>query len=68
MKIRSSMEYIHLDEVKSFDTDLIEMETSTFYAIGKIMEVPAIACQNVNVAEPYKKSDFTKVSKMSSHF
>ena len=38
-----SMEYTHLDEIRSFDTDLIEMETSTFYAIGKIMEVPSIA-------------------------
>lgn len=37
------MEYTHLDEIKSFDTDLIEMETATFYAIAKIMEVPAVA-------------------------
>lgn len=38
-----AMEYTHLEEIKSFDTDLIEMETSTFYAVGKIMEVPAVA-------------------------
>lgn len=37
------MEYTHLDEIRSFGTDLIEMETSTFYAIGKIMEIPAVA-------------------------
>lgn len=37
------MEYTHLDEIKSFDTDLIEMETSFFYAIAKLMDVPAIA-------------------------
>ena len=37
------MEYTHLDEIRSFGTDLIEMETSTFYAIGKLMDVPAIA-------------------------
>ena len=37
------MEYTHLEEIKSFGTDLIEMETSTFYAIAKIMELPAIA-------------------------
>lgn len=37
------MEYTHLEEIKSFDTDLIEMETSTFYAIAKLMEIPAIA-------------------------
>lgn len=37
------MEYTHLEEIKSFDTDLIEMETSTFYEIAKLMEIPAIA-------------------------
>lgn len=38
-----AMEYTHLDEIKSFGTDLIEMETSTFYAVAKLMEIPAIA-------------------------
>jgi len=38
-----AMEYTHLDEIKSFDTDLIEMETSTFYAIANMMQIPAIA-------------------------
>ena len=38
-----AMEYSHLEEIKSFGTDLIEMETSTFYAIAKIMKLPAIA-------------------------
>ena len=38
-----AMEYTHLEEIKSFDTDLIEMETSTFYAIAKQMEIPAVA-------------------------
>lgn len=37
------MEYAHLDEIKAFGTDLIEMETATFYAIAQIMVVPAIA-------------------------
>lgn len=37
------MEYTHLEEIKSFGTDLIEMETSTFYEIAKLMELPAIA-------------------------
>lgn len=37
------MEYTHLEEIKSFDTDLIEMETSVFYEIAKLMEIPAIA-------------------------
>ena len=31
-----------MQEIKEFDTDLIEMETSTFYAIAKLMEIPAI--------------------------
>ena len=37
------MEYTHLDEIRSFGTDLIEMETSVFYAIAKLMKIPAIA-------------------------
>ncbi len=37
------MEYTHLDEIRAFGTDLIEMETSTFYAIAKLMDIPAIA-------------------------
>ena len=38
-----SMEYSHLDEIQSFDTDFIEMETSSFYLIADLLEVPAIA-------------------------
>lgn len=38
-----AMEYTHLEEIKSINTDLIEMETSTFYEIAKLMEIPAIA-------------------------
>lgn len=38
-----AMEYTHLEEIRAFGTDLIEMETSTFYAVAKLMEVPAIA-------------------------
>jgi len=37
------MEYTHLDEIRMFGTDLIEMETSTFYAIAEMMKIPAIA-------------------------
>ena len=37
------MEYTHLDEIRSFGTDLIEMETSVFYAVAKLMGIPAIA-------------------------
>ncbi|MCM1119725.1 MAG: hypothetical protein NC543_10260 [bacterium] len=37
------MEYTHLEEIRAFGTDLIEMETSTFYAIAKLMDIPAIA-------------------------
>lgn len=38
-----AMEYTHLEEIKSFNTDLIEMETSTFYEIAKLMDISAIA-------------------------
>ncbi len=38
-----SMEYTHLDEIRAFGTDLIEMETATFYALAEIMGVPAVA-------------------------
>lgn len=38
-----ALEYSHLEEIKSFDTDLIEMETSTFYLMADLIEVPAIA-------------------------
>ncbi|MCH5198203.1 MAG: phosphorylase [Oscillospiraceae bacterium] len=38
-----AMEYTHLEEIRSFNTDLIEMETSAFYAIGKLMDIPSIA-------------------------
>lgn len=36
-------EYYHLDFIKSFGTDLIEMETSTFYRLAAMLEKPAIA-------------------------
>ncbi len=38
-----ALEYTHLAEIKEFQTDLIEMETSTFYLMANLMEVPAIA-------------------------
>jgi purine-nucleoside phosphorylase len=38
-----ALEYIHLDEIKSFDTDLIEMETSSFYLMTDLFELPGIA-------------------------
>lgn len=37
------MEYTHLDEIRSFDTDLIEMETSSFYLMTDLLEVPGVA-------------------------
>lgn len=67
-----AMEYTHLEEIKSFETDLIEMETSTFYAIGELMEIPAIALlvvsDNSATGEPLvgrneeiqKKYDFSR--------
>ena len=38
-----ALEYTHLDEIRSFDADLIEMETSSFYLMTDLMEVPGIA-------------------------
>ena len=38
-----ALEYTHLEEIKAFDTDLIEMETSSFYELAKLFELPAIA-------------------------
>ena len=38
-----AMEYSHLEEIRAFGTDLIEMETSTFYEVAKLFEVPAVA-------------------------
>lgn len=38
-----ALEYVHLDEIKAFDTDLIEMETSSFYLMTELFEIPGIA-------------------------
>lgn len=38
-----SCEYYHLDFIKGFDTDLIEMETSSFYLLADLIEKPAVA-------------------------
>lgn len=38
-----ALEYYHLDEIKEFHTDLIEMETSSFYLMADLLEIPSIA-------------------------
>ncbi len=38
-----SLEYSHLDEIKESGAGLIEMETSTFYTLMDLFEVPSIA-------------------------
>ncbi|MBR7041631.1 MAG: phosphorylase [Clostridia bacterium] len=38
-----ALEYTHLDEIRSFGTDLIEMETSSFYLMTDLFELPGIA-------------------------
>lgn len=38
-----SCEYYHLDFIKSFDTELIEMETSSFYLLADLLEKDAAA-------------------------
>lgn len=36
-------EYYHLDEIKEFNTDLIEMETAALYTMAGLLEVPTVA-------------------------
>ncbi len=36
-------EYFHLDFIRSFGSELIEMETSSFYRLAALMEKPAVA-------------------------
>ncbi|MGI5894236.1 MAG: hypothetical protein ACOX6P_06530 [Candidatus Merdivicinus sp.] len=38
-----ALEYFHLDEIRAFHTDLIEMETSSFYRMADLLEIPSIA-------------------------
>lgn len=38
-----ALEYSHLDEIKATGAELIEMETSTFYKLAELFDVPAIA-------------------------
>lgn len=38
-----SLEYSHLDEIRATGAQLIEMETSTFYQLAKLMEKEAVA-------------------------
>ncbi|MBR4895360.1 MAG: hypothetical protein IKZ41_02955 [Clostridia bacterium] len=37
------LEYRHLDEIRAFGTDLIEMETASFYLLADLLEKPAAA-------------------------
>lgn len=41
-------EYSHLNFIRSFNTKLIEMETSSFYLMADLMEKPAIALMAVS--------------------
>ena len=36
-------EYYHLDEIKEFDTDLIEMETASLYFMADLLEIQTVA-------------------------
>ena len=36
-------EYYHLQEIKEFDTDLIEMETASLYLMADLLEIPTVA-------------------------
>ncbi|MBR6791337.1 MAG: hypothetical protein IKM31_10785 [Oscillospiraceae bacterium] len=43
-----SLEYSHLDEIKAMGAELIEMETSSFYLLAGLMEIPAAALMIVS--------------------
>lgn len=43
-----AMEYTHLDEIRTFDADLIEMETSSFSLMVDLLEKPGIALMVVS--------------------
>ena len=43
-----AMEYTHLDEIRAFDADLIEMETSSFSLMVDLLEKPGIALMVVS--------------------
>lgn len=38
-----ALEYSRIDEIKAFDTDLIEMETASFALMTELMEIPGVA-------------------------
>lgn len=38
-----ALEYCHLEEIRAFHPDLIEMETSSFYLLADLLEVDAVA-------------------------
>ena len=38
-----ALEYYHLNEIHAMGTDLIEMETASFYLMAELMELPAVA-------------------------
>ena len=37
-----ALEYLHLEKIKKFGTDLIEMETDAFYLMADLLEIPSI--------------------------
>lgn len=43
-----ALEYSHLDEIKATGAKLIEMETSSFYLLAKLLGVPAVALMIVS--------------------
>lgn len=38
-----ALEYYHLDEIRAFGTELIEMETAAFYRMAELLELPSAA-------------------------
>ena len=43
-----ALEYMHLDEIRAMGAELIEMETSSFFRMADLLEVPAVALMVVS--------------------
>lgn len=55
----------NLDEIKEFNTDLIEMETSLFYLMADLLEIPSIA---LLVVSDNSAADAALVGRKNSRF
>ena len=63
-----ALEYSHLEEIKAFHPDLIEMETSTFYLLADLLEVDAIALLVVSDNSALKQPLIGRNDEMQTKF